>query len=51
MALVKERGKTVTTGEWIIVGIFVGGLACSFSLFWWLLRIVQRDKDKQDKLR
>jgi hypothetical protein len=31
--------------------MFVVGLGCSFSLFWWLMRIVQRDKDKQDKLR
>jgi hypothetical protein len=48
---IEKRGTDVTTGEWIVVGLFVGGLGCSFSLLWWLLRIVQRDKDKQEKLR
>ncbi|WP_255675981.1 hypothetical protein [Pusillimonas sp. MFBS29] len=39
----------MTTGEWIVVGIFVVGLGCSLSLFWWLLRQVKRDsrRDKQ----
>jgi len=33
----------MTTGEWIVVGIFAVGLACSISLFWWLIRTVRRD--------
>ncbi|MFT0545444.1 hypothetical protein ACMHYO_03695 [Allopusillimonas ginsengisoli] len=36
----------MTTGEWIAVGIFVFGLGCSASLFWWLMRIVRRDRRK-----
>ncbi|AEC21315.1 hypothetical protein PT7_2775 [Pusillimonas sp. T7-7] len=40
----------MTTGEWIVVGIFVVGIACSISLFWWLIRQVKRDsrRDKQN---
>lgn len=38
----------MTTGEAIVVAIFVIGLLCSLSLFLWLLRIVRRDKDKKD---
>ncbi len=34
----------LTTGEWIVLGMFGAGVVCSLSLFWWLLRIVRRDK-------
>lgn len=34
----------MTAGEWIVVAIFGIGLLCSLSLFWWLLRIVRRDR-------
>ena len=41
-------GVTVTTGEWIVLGIFGIGLACSISLFWWLVRTVRRDSRRKD---
>lgn len=34
----------MTAGEWIVVAMFGVGLLCSASLFWWLLRIVRRDR-------
>lgn len=34
----------MTAGEWIVLAIFGIGLLCSLSLFWWLLRIVRRDR-------
>ncbi len=34
----------MTTGQWIVVGMFAGGLMCSAALFWTLIRIVRRDK-------
>ncbi len=37
----------MTTGEWIAVAIFVGGLMCSLSLFWFLLRTVRKDRQKK----
>ncbi len=37
----------MTTGEWIAVAIFAGGLLCSLSLFWFLLRIVRKDRQKK----
>ncbi len=39
----------MTTGEWIVLGIFAVGLACSISLFWWLIRTVRRDARRKDK--
>ncbi|HUH59608.1 MAG TPA: hypothetical protein VL001_05960 [Candidimonas sp.] len=36
----------MTAGEWIVVALFGVGLLCSASLFWWLLRIVKRDRRK-----
>ncbi|MGB6104161.1 MAG: hypothetical protein WBF88_09980 [Pusillimonas sp.] len=38
----------MTTGEWIVLGIFGVGIACSISLFWWLIRNVRRDS-RRDK--
>jgi len=38
----------MTTGEWIVVGIFVVGLCCSISLFWWLLRQVRQDRRRDE---
>lgn len=34
----------MTAGEWIVLTIFGIGMLCSLSLFWWLLRIVRRDR-------
>lgn len=39
----------MTTGEWIVIGIFVVGILCSISLFWWLIRTVRRDKRRNTK--
>lgn len=44
----------MTTGEWIVVGMFVVGVLCSLSLLWWLLRTVRRDarrKDNEPRMR
>jgi len=38
----------MTTGDWIVLGIFGVGLDCSFSLFWWLIRTVRRDSRRKD---
>lgn len=38
----------MTAGEWIVLAIFGAGLLCSLSLFWWLLRIVRRDRRNTD---
>lgn len=38
----------MTTGEAIVLAIFGIGLLCSLSLFWWLLRIVRRDRRNKD---
>ena len=37
----------MTTGEWIVVGIFVVGLVCSLSLFCLLMRQVKRDSRRR----
>jgi hypothetical protein len=34
----------MTVGQWIVVALFGVGLVCSASLFWWLMRIVRRDR-------
>ncbi|HUH58469.1 MAG TPA: hypothetical protein VL001_00185 [Candidimonas sp.] len=39
----------MTTGEAIVLAIFGIGLLCSLSLFWWLLRIVRRDRRNKDQ--
>lgn len=46
----------MTTGEWIVVAMFVAGLLCSLSLFWWLRKLIrgeardgQSGRDQQDK--
>lgn len=41
--------SVMTTGEWIVIGIFVVGILCSISLFWWLIRTVRRDKRRNTK--
>lgn len=33
----------MTTGEWIVIGIFVAAVGCSISLFCLLVRNVRRD--------
>lgn len=38
----------MTSGEWIVVGIFAAGLVCSAILFWWLIRTVRRDKRRDN---
>lgn len=38
----------MTTGQWIVLGIFAVGLSCSLTLLWWLLRIVRRDRNRQE---
>src|SRR5690606_10864171 len=43
------RGRAImTTGEWIVLGLFAVGVACSTSLFWWLIRTVRRDARRKD---
>ncbi len=32
----------MTTGEWIVIAIFVVALGCSLSLFLWLRRQIRR---------
>lgn len=34
----------MTTGEWIVVGIFVAGLLCSLSLLWWLRKLIRHER-------
>ena len=36
----------MTTGEIIVLLIFVVGLICSITLFTWLVRLVRRDSKK-----
>jgi len=38
----------MTTGQWIVLGLFVAGLGCSLTLFWWLIRTVRRDRRRED---
>lgn len=37
----------MTTGQWIVVAMFIVALLCSLSLYLWLRRIVRRDKRRQ----
>jgi hypothetical protein len=34
----------MSTGQWIVLALFAGGLGCSLTLFWWLVRSVRRDR-------
>ncbi|HLR13341.1 MAG TPA: hypothetical protein VK104_06975 [Burkholderiaceae bacterium] len=34
----------MTTGQWIVVALFIVALLCSLSLYLWLRRIVRRDR-------
>lgn len=40
----------MTTGEWIVVGMFVVGLVCSLSLFWWLRKLI-RGENRNERRR
>lgn len=35
----------MTTGELIIVAIFVVAVMCSLSLFWWLRKLIRGERD------
>ncbi|MGE4368857.1 MAG: hypothetical protein AB7E12_04180 [Burkholderiaceae bacterium] len=39
----------MTSGDWIVVGIFGIGVLCSLSLLAWLVRTIKRDKRAGDK--
>lgn len=40
----------MTTGEWIVVAMFVVGLLCSLSLFWWLRKLIRgENRGEQDR--
>jgi len=34
----------MTTGDWIVILIFIGALALSIRLFFWLRRLIREDK-------
>lgn len=34
----------MTTGEWIVIAIFVVGVSCSLSLLWWLRKLIRQDR-------
>lgn len=34
----------MTTGEWIVIAIFVVGISCSLSLLWWLRKLIRQDR-------
>lgn len=38
----------MTTGEWIVIAIFVVGVSCSLSLLWWLRKLIRQDRDAPD---
>ena len=35
----------MTTGELIIVAMFVVGVMCSLSLLWWLRKLIRGERD------
>lgn len=39
----------MTTGELIVVALFVVGLACSLTLLFWLVRALRRDGKPQQR--
>ncbi len=41
----------MTTGEWIVIAIFIVALLCSLSLFLWLRRIIVRDRGRLAQAR
>ena len=39
----------MTTGELIVLALFVIGLACSLTLFVWLVRALRRDRKPEQR--
>lgn len=41
----------MTTGQWIVVAMFVVALLCSLSLFWWLRKLIRGENRGEQRRR